>query len=254
MRHAFSKTVIIALGGSIVFPDQIDWDFLRRFRSFVLREIKKGRRFVIVSGGGRLSRIYQEAAGKVVKVTNEDKDWLGIHATRSNAHLLRTIFREEADPVVLDERHKIRKLSHPITIASGWRPGWSTDFIAVALAQDFNVPEAVIAGKPSHVYDKDFAKFPDAKPFTELTWSAYRKLVPAKWVPGAHAPVDPVAARLAEEADITAIVVNGKDLKNFGNLLSGRNFEGTVVEAHQTKESRLRTYEADRTTKTKRRQ
>ena len=92
MRHAFSKTVIIALGGSIVFPDQIDWDFLRRFRSFVLREIKKGRRFVIVSGGGRLSRIYQEAAGKVVKVTNEDKDWLGIHATRINAHLLRTIF------------------------------------------------------------------------------------------------------------------------------------------------------------------
>ena len=244
MKHAFSKNIIIALGGSIVFPDQIDWDFLRRFRLFVNREIKKGRKLVIVSGGGRLSRIYQEAAGKVVKVTNEDKDWLGIHATRSNAHLLRTIFRDDADPVVIDERYKVRKLKYPVTIASGWRPGWSTDFIAVALARDFGVPEAVIAGKPSHVYpvknggalralavsngagDKELDM---KRPFSELTWGKYRKLIPTKWVPGAHAPVDPVAARLAEEAGIAAIVVNGKDLRNFGNLLNGRNFEGTLV-------------------------
>lgn len=229
MRHVFSKTIIIALGGSIVFPDQIDWDFLRRFRVFVRKEIRKERKFAIVVGGGRLSRIYQEAAGKVVKVTDEDKDWLGIHATRSNAHLLRAILRDVADPVVLDERHKIRKLSYPVTVASGWRPGWSTDYIAIALAQDFGVPEAVIAGKPPYVYDKDFAIHKDAVPFEELTWRKYRKLIPAKWVPGAHAPVDPVAARLAEEAKIAAIVVNGKDLKNFGNLLSGRNFEGTLI-------------------------
>jgi len=244
MKHAFSKTIIIALGGSIVFPNQIDWDFLRRFRLFVNREIKKGRKLVIVSGGGRLSRIYQEAAGKVVKVTNEDKDWLGIHATRSNAHLLRTIFRDDADPVVIDERYRVQKLKYPITIASGWRPGWSTDFIAVALAQDFGVPEAIIAGKPSHVYPIKNGNTLRAltvsngagdeeldmkRPFSELSWGKYRKLIPAKWVPGAHAPVDPVAARLAEEAGITAIVVNGKDLKNFGNLLNGRNFEGTVV-------------------------
>jgi len=229
MKHAFSKTIIVALGGSIVFPDQIDWDFLRRFRLFVNREIKKGKKLVIVSGGGRLSRIYQEAAGRVVKVTNEDKDWLGIHATRSNAHLLRTIFRDQADPIVIDERYKVQKLRYPVTIASGWRPGWSTDFVAVALAQDFGIPEVIIAGKPSHVYDKDFTVHKDAVSFEELTWKEYRKLIPAKWIPGAHAPVDPVAARLAEEAGISVVVINGKNLKNFGNLLNGRNFEGTVV-------------------------
>ena len=93
-------------------------------------------------------------------MTDEDKDWIGIHATRLNAHLLRTIFRDVADPVVIDIRGKIKKLRAPMTIASGWRPGWSTDYVAMRIAADFGVHEAVIAGKPAHVYNKDHASTP----------------------------------------------------------------------------------------------
>src|SRR3989344_2772574 len=117
MRHKFGKTVVVSLGGSIMYPEHIDHEFLRKFRSFIMR-FAKNRRFVIVAGGGRLSRLYQEAASKVTKVTDEDKDWLGIHATRSNGHLLRTIFREIADPVVIDGLEKIRRPGFPVTIAS----------------------------------------------------------------------------------------------------------------------------------------
>ncbi len=229
MHHKFSKTIIIALGGSIIYPDQIDIDFIKKFRVFVLRFIKKGYKFVIVVGGGRPARLFQEAAHAVVPVTDEDKDWLGIHATRLNAHLLRTIFREVADPVVIDNRYKIKKLKYPVTVASGWTPGWSTDYISIALAEDFKVPEAIIAGKPAYVYDKDPHKYDDAKPISELTWREYRKLIPAKWKPGLHSPVDPVGASLAEKKGITAIIVNGKDLKNFEKMLSGKEFKGSII-------------------------
>ncbi len=229
MRHKFSKTIVIALGGSIIYSDAIDVSFLKKFKKFILNRLRNGSRFIIVVGGGRIARVYQEAADKVSKISDEDKDWLGIHSTRANAHLLRTIFREVADPVIIDSRDKMKTLKYPVTIASGWRPGWSTDYISIAIAEHFKVREAVIAGKPSYVYDKDPHKHDGAKKFHELTWKKYRKLIPAKWRPGLHSPVDPVGARLAEKKKIAAIIVDGKDLKNFENMLSGKEFKGSVI-------------------------
>jgi uridylate kinase len=223
------KIIVIALGGSIVFPDQIDWVFLRHFRSFILRQTKKGRKFVIVVGGGRLSRMYVEAAAKIASVKNEDKDWLGIHATRSNAHLLRTIFRDVADPVVIDNRYRLKKMKYPVTIASGWRPGWSTDYVTAVLAHDFGADNFIIAGKPDGVYTKDFIRYKNARHIPEVSWKNYRKLIPAKWVPSSHAPVDPVAARFSERHKLVSVVVDGRDLKNLEALLNGKNFRGTII-------------------------
>jgi uridylate kinase len=230
MKYTFSKTVVVALGGSIVYPDGIDIQFLKDFKKFLAPFLKRGIKFVLVVGGGKLSRNFQEAAEQVSnKVTDEDKDWIGIHATRLNAHLLRTIFRDVADPVVIDIRGKIKKLRAPVTIASGWRPGWSTDYVAMCIAADFGIHEAVIAGKPAHVYNKDHAKYADAVPFSELTWREYRKLIPAKWKPGLHVPVDPVGAALGAREDVKAIIIDGRNMKNFGALLNGEEFVGTII-------------------------
>lgn len=229
MKYTFHKTVVVALGGSIVHPDGIDVAFLRKFKKFLTPFIERGTKFVLVLGGGTLSRRFQEAATQVTKVTDEDKDWIGIHATRLNAHLLRTVFRTVADPVIMDQRGKIEKLRHPVTIASGWRPGWSTDYVAMRIAADLGVGEAVIAGKPANVYAKDPAKFPNATLFHEIGWSAYRKLIPAKWKPGLHAPVDPVGAKLGDDENVKAIIIDGREMKNFRALLNGKEFKGTII-------------------------
>jgi len=229
MHYTFSKTIVVALGGSIVHPDGIDVQFLKDFKKFLAPFLKRGVKFVLVVGGGKLSRNFQEAAAQVSRVTDEDKDWIGIHATRLNAHLLRTIFRDVADPVVIDVRGKMKKLRAPVTIASGWRPGWSTDYVAMRIAADFGVGEAIIAGKPAHVYSKDNAKHADAVPFHELSWREYRKLVPAKWKPGLHAPVDPVGAALGAREDVRAIIIDGRNLRNFAALLNGKEFKGTII-------------------------
>ena len=229
MHYNFKRVIVISLGGSIIYPDQIDIKFIKQFNSFIRKFLKRGYKFVIVTGGGKPARIFQEAAYKISKIKNEDKDWLGIHATRLNAHLLRTIFSDVADPVIFDIRHKIKSLKYPITIGSGWRPGWSTDFVSAQIAADFGIKEFINAGKPAYVFERDPKKFPSARKFETLTWHKYRKLIPQKWIPGFSSPVDPIAAKLCQKGKMSAIVINGKNLKNFENLLSGKNFQGTII-------------------------
>ena len=93
--------IVISVGGSLIAPGGIDTNFLRQFRRLILGQIKKGKRFILIVGGGKIARIYQKSARQVAKLTDEDLDWLGIHATRLNAHLLRTIFRDFAFPQII---------------------------------------------------------------------------------------------------------------------------------------------------------
>lgn len=222
---------VIALGGSIIASDGINVLFLKKLRKFILSHIKTGRKFIIVAGGGAIARHYQDAASKIVRINEEDKDWLGVHSTRLNAHLLRTLFVKESYPVVLDDPHKPLSQRGPknLIIASGWHPGWSTDYIAVLLAKRFHSKQVIIAGRPDFVYTKDNIRHKNAKPLRELTWSNYQKLIAKKWVPGMKTPVDPVATRLAKASGIHAIIIRGTDLKNFENMMLGKSFRGTII-------------------------
>jgi uridylate kinase len=228
MKHIFGKTVVVSLGGSVIFPDHIDVPTLRAWRSLI-EKYARHRRFIVVVGGGKLARRYQEAAGAVRRTTPAEGDWLGIYATRANAKLVQTVLGTLADPVIIDSRSKMRKLRKPVTIACGWTPGNSTDYIAAVLAEHYGVAEILNAGKPAFVYDKNPDAFKGAKAFTEITWEKYRTVIPNAWKPGASAPIDPVAARFCKRHGIAAIMIQGSGVKNIDNLLGGRDFRGTVV-------------------------
>mgnify|MGYP001614073181 CR=1 FL=1 len=242
MTHSTSLRVytVIHLGGSIVVPHISDTGgmnipFLRRFRGFLREEIKKGRKFVIVVGGGKTARAYQKAASQLVGVRKDDLDWLGIHAIRINAHLLRTIFYKEAYSVIIDhdpsreEVEEMRRSKKNLFFASGWTPGWSTDYIAVELARKFGVQEVIIAKDTPFVYDRDPGKYSDAKPMQALSWKEYKKLIPKTWSPGLSSPVDPVATRLAEKLAMTAKILSGKDFKSLKAAIEGEQFRGTLI-------------------------
>jgi uridylate kinase len=231
---------VIHLGGSIVVPhisDEggINVQFLRNFLKFLRNQLRRGKRFIIIIGGGKTARVYQQSIAKITKISDVDLDWIGIHATRLNAHLLRTIFVKEAYPVVIDhdpleeEVEMLKSSNRRLFFASGWRPGWSTDYIAVELARKFGAKEVIIAKDTPFVYDSDPRKNPKAKPIREITWSAYKKLIPKKWSPGLSSPVDPVATRLAEKHKISAKVLRGSDFTSFQNAILGKPFTGTLI-------------------------
>lgn len=226
------RKILIALGGSIIVPEpgKINTRFLKKFRKLINRLIKKNFQFIIVVGGGKICRVYQKAAGQIINIPDEDKDWLGIHATRLNAHFIRTIFRKEAYPVVLDNPQKKIKNNWRILIAAGWKPGWSTDYISVLLAKRFKVKEIIDAGNIPFVYNKDFRRYKNTFPIKELSWKDYRKLIGNRWIPGMGVPIDPIAAKLAQQLKIKVFVVDGTNLKNLENLISGKKFKGTIVD------------------------
>jgi len=227
-----SKTIVISLGGSIISSrvGKININFLKKIRRLILKFLKKGFKFIIIVGGGKTCRLYQSAASKIAKLPNEDRDWLGIHTTRLNAHLLRTIFRKVAYPVILDEPKKPIKNNWRLLIASGWRPGHSTDYIAVLLARRFKIKEIVNAGDVPFVYDKDPDIYQNARAFKEISWSDFRRIVGSKWSPGLSTPFDPVAAKLAEKLKIRVFIIKGTEIKNFEKLLLGKKFKGTIIE------------------------
>lgn len=225
-----NKLIVLSVGGSLVVPKEgIDVAYLKSLRAFVLKQIKCGYRFIIVVGGGRTARQYQEAANALVKLADEDVDWLGIHATRLNGHLLRSVFRDVAlHYVVKDPTRKI-KWSKSVLIAAGWKPGWSTDYVAVKMAKQYGAKLVINLSNIDAVYDRDPNLDPDAKKIDLMTWKQFRAIVGHEWHPGANHPFDPVASKLADQSKM-AVIVTGKDFKNLDRILSGRSFNGTKIE------------------------
>lgn len=213
-------------------PKHVDWKFLKKFRELILKQIKKGKKFIIITGGGYAAREYQNNACKVTELTKDDRDWLGIHATRMNAHLVRTIFRSNAHPVINTNPHALEdfyNFTGSIMVAAGWRPGFSTDFDAVTLGKYFQAKQVVNLSNIDFVYDKDPKKFKNAKKIKEISWTDFRKIVGDKWDPGMNAPFDPVASKIAQEAQMEVVIMNGKKLKNLEDYLGGKKFTGTVI-------------------------
>ena len=219
------EILVISVGGSLIVPDSIDINFLLEFKKIILTQNKK---FIIICGGGKTARRYQEAAKNIVPSLKDELDWLGIQATILNAYLLKTIFKEKAYKKIIRNPNEKVNFNEDILIASGWKPGFSTDYDAVLLSKNFGIKKLVNLTNVDYVYNKD-PKFKDAKPIKEISWKEFRKLLPNKWEPGLSTPFDPVAAEEAEKSGLEVIVMNGKKLKNLENYLNKKEFIGTKI-------------------------
>lgn len=224
-------TVVVSVGGSLIVPDQIDITFLKKFKTFVLKQVSQGKKFVIITGGGKTARRYQDAAKKVSTLAPDDLDWLGLHATRLNGHLLRTIFRDVAHPVIITNPDEVSDVPKgaPLIVAAGYRPGASTDLRAVQIARHLGARRLINLSNIDHAYDKDPHTHKDARAIRSIDWAAFRALLPDHWDPGLSAPFDPIAARFAQEHGIEVAIINGTRLRQVERYLSGVAFIGTII-------------------------
>jgi len=219
-------TIVISLGGSIIVPGEIDKVFLKKLRKITLR--LEQTRFMIICGGGKVCRNYQNAAKEIADVSKEDLDWIGISATWLNAELVRSIFGEEAHRKVIHNPDEEIDGSNRVVIGAGFEPGSSTDLRAVQLAKRFDAARVINMSNIDYVYSTDPKKDPNAERLTEIAWSEFRKLVGNEWDPGLNMPFDPIASREAEELGLEVIVI-GNDISNLEKLLKGEAFKGTTI-------------------------
>ncbi len=223
------ETIIISLGGSLIVPKGIDWKFLEEFRELVLKH-SDNKRFVIITGGGKTARNYINAAAEITSINDEDKDWLGIHATRINAHLVKTIFKNKAYPRIIKNPTERFMSNENIIVAAGYRPGCSTDYDAVLLAKNLKIKNIINLTNITYVYKKDPGKYKNQKPIKQLSWSEFQKIVGTKWSPVLNSPFDPIATKLAAKLNLRLYILNGRKMGNLNDFLEGRKFIGSVVQ------------------------
>jgi len=226
------ETIVMSVGGSLIVPDEIDTVFLKNLKQFIETEVAtSGRRFIIIAGGGRTARRYQEAAAEVAGLDSEDLDWLGIHATRLNGHLLRTIFKDKAYQVMVTNPDEVEDAapSAQVVIAAGYRPGSSTDLRAVQIANKLGAKKVINLSNIDYVYTDDPKTNPAAEKITNITWTDFRKLIPSEWDPGLSSPFDPMAAKEAQDNQMEVASINGANLEELGKYLNGEDFIGTKI-------------------------
>ena len=182
MAPEYREAHVIKLGGSMIVPNGgVNVEFLKEFNLFIRKQVQEyQRRFFIFVGGGKLARNYRDAGAVITghALDNEDLDWLGVHATRLNAQLFRTVFKDLAHPAIIKDYSLIHK--------------------------------------------------PD-KPIEEISWQDYRSMVGDAWVPGASAPFDPIASKLASELSLHVMYMKANNLANVEKALNGESFVGTVI-------------------------
>lgn len=229
MNALMRERIVVSVGGSLIVPDSVSVDFLKQFKALVLEKVQRGYSFTIIAGGGKTARKYQEAANAVMPLSPQDLDWIGIHATRLNAQLLRNIFVGYAHQHVVKNPTIDIDAEEPIIIAAGWQPGCSTDYDAVLMAKNLGSHKLVNLSNIDYVYTADPKKDPNAKKIEKIDWPAFRKLLPAEWDPGLSSPFDPVAAKEAEALNLEVAIINGTRLEEFSHYLDGEPFVGTII-------------------------
>lgn len=221
---------MLSVGGSIIIPQSgFDVKFLKDFQNLIAEEVKNGYRFIIVTGGGATARAYQNAAKEVGNLEPDDIDWMGIHATRLNAHLMRTILRKYAHPVVARDFTKKLDWTEPVLVASGWKPGWTTDYCAAKFAELYGGKTVINLSNISHVYSADPNKDPKAKKLEKVSWSQMEKIVGDKHIPGNNVPFDPIACKEGEKLGLTVLFAKGTEIDEVKKAIEGKEIVGTVI-------------------------
>jgi len=242
-------TIVISLGGSIVAPHEGPSGlFLYDFRNVLLSWLnREDHKVIIVVGGGYAARQWQKAYKEMIEIDKSTRgdggpilgtdvdvrqslDRIGIAATRLNAQLIKEVFSDYSrDPIVTDPSADITMNSR-ILIAAGWKPGFSTDYDAVILAERFHAEKILNLSNVSQIYSADPKVDPNAKPLLHISFDSLLQMIGTEWDPGANVPFDPIAAAKARELGITVIFASGKNLMNFADILNDKPFIGTIID------------------------
>ena len=231
--HNEAMITVISLGGSIVAPDTVDVPFLTSFTEVIrdLLEADEKRRFIFVVGGGGPARAWQNAYKTISGdgYCSEEADWIGTMATRLNAQLVKAVLAPWCSQEVVTDPGTAEAINGKVLVAAGWKPGFSSDYDAVLLAERFGAKTLINLSNIEKVYTADPRIDPQARPLDSISWADFRAMVGNEWTPGKNVPFDPVASRHAEKIGLKVICAAGKNLENLKKIISGGEYTGTTI-------------------------
>src|SRR3989344_4602366 len=225
------ELVVISLGGSQIIKDgEIHLPFLNKFKKIILKH-SKTKKFVIVCGGGSVSRMYIEALRKAGK-NDKLQSYAGISITRHNARFMSYFFNNENEEGIPHSTKELDSMLARKSIvfcgALEYHPNKTSDSTAAQIAGHFNslfINITNIAG----LYNKNPKKHKDAKFIPKISWREFFIMANRlKFKPGQHFVLDQSAAKIIMDKKIKTIIV-GNNLNNLDKALTGKKFIGTII-------------------------
>ena len=219
------KRILLKLSGEALQGEKeywIDIHFLQELaKKLVYLSKYKGIQIVIVIGWGNIFRGVQWAASGMDRAS---ADYMGMLATIMNWIALGDaieklgqevrIMSAMAIPKVAEEFIRRRALKHlnkwriVIAVAGTWNPYFTTDSAAVLRALELNCDFMVKWTKVDGIYDKDPAKYPDAKKYDIISLDEALK----KWL----RIMDQSAIALAKDEKLPIFVCKITDIDKIG--------------------------------------
>lgn len=222
--------MVISLGGSLIIPDEIDLKFLREFKKTILKNAKKYK-FIIVCGGGSISRKYINAL-RDEKINEELQSFAGISATRTNARFMSYFFKINPSQGIPEKINSIKKYLKKQDIvfcgALEYHSNQTSDATSSQIAS-YCKTDFINLTDVSGLHDKNPKKFKDAKFIPKISWEDFHKMATkTSFKPGQHFILDQSASEIILKNKIKTYIL-GKNMKQLDNLLKNKNFKGTII-------------------------
>jgi uridylate kinase len=223
------KIIVLSLGGSLIIPDKIDIEFLKKFKKIILKNAKNYK-FIIVCGGGSIARKYINAL-KEIKSSEKNQSLSGISATRMNARFMSYFFdtNQERMPFNLKTiKEQIKNKSIIFSGALGYKTNQTTDSTAAKISRELKT-DFINLTNIYGLHNKNPLKYKNAKFIPKISWEDFNKMAnELKFRPGQHFVLDQTASKIILKNKIKTCII-GKDLTQLDSILNNKKFKGTII-------------------------
>ena len=220
---------VLSLGGSLIIPDNISYQFLEKFKKLIKKYAEK-EKIIIVCGGGQTARKYINALEQA-GISEKIQSYIGIRATRLNAWFLINFFKDSCNKTIpksiKEVNHLVKKNNIVILGGLRYHEKNTSDGAAASLAKAYKT-EFINMTNIKGLYNKH-PKLKGAKFIPKITFSDFSKLMSkVRYKPGQHHVLDQNASDIIKKYKITTYII-GPDLKNLERVLENKKFTGTVI-------------------------
>ena len=216
--------IIISLGGSVYNPNKFRYKYLEKLFSLLS---EYNNQYIIVCGGGASARNKINDAKKQ-GLSNKEQDLKGIEAINENIIKIGDIFYKYFPKLKITEKYSEVKGKYNFIVGAE-KPGRSSDWNAVKIAENLNVDLILNLSNTDQIYTKDPSKYKTAKPLKNISWNYYLREICKKEIPGGHYPFDPIASKLAKSKKIKVYFVNGNKLNRIKKFFEKQEY-GSLIE------------------------
>ncbi len=226
------NTAIIKIGGSVLYDDNLKLNTI--FLQKVVDWFENQREYesvVFVIGGGRLSRfLLNQVTEKIF--TDPPKHRIGIKVSHVNATIFVGLFNDKGVKYfdsISSLTSEVRSSLVKAAIIGGVVEGWSTDMVAVTIANELGIKQVTKISNIDYIYSADPNLEKEAKPFEQISWEEYIEIfnnqLGKKHKPNMSAPLDIECSLFSKEKGLQFRVSGGNLEKDFNELLNS----GTLV-------------------------